>query len=71
VDFHSIAKKLKFEIMHQHHARPCFGFLATLTDMKTSGSTTKHNTPVRKELSKQKELCQQLFLFTFIVYKSF
>jgi hypothetical protein len=34
VEFCSIAKKLKFEIMCQHHAHPSFGVLATLAGMK-------------------------------------
>jgi hypothetical protein len=41
-----IAKKLKFEIMHQHHAQP-FGVFATLAGMKTYANTAKHNIPIR------------------------
>jgi hypothetical protein len=44
VDFCRIAKKLKFEIMYQHHAHPSFGVLARL---EASGNTVRHNTTVR------------------------
>jgi hypothetical protein len=46
VNLCSIAKKLQFEIMHQHQAHPS-GVLATLAYMKRSGNITRHNTPVR------------------------
>jgi hypothetical protein len=33
--------------MHQHHAHPSFGLVATLAGMKRSGNTARYNTPVR------------------------
>jgi hypothetical protein len=47
VDFCSIAKKLKFEIMHQCHAHPSFEILTKVAGMKRSGNTARHNTPLR------------------------
>jgi hypothetical protein len=45
-DVCSTVKKLKFEIMH-HRANLSSGVLATVAGMKSSGNTTRHNTPVR------------------------
>jgi hypothetical protein len=72
VDFCFIAKKLKFEIMHQLRIHPFE--LATMARMKRSGNTARHNNNSKNaELSQQKITLPTVlfFSFTFLVWMAF
>jgi cytochrome b561 len=70
VDFFSSAKKLKIDVMNQHHVHPSFGVFATLAGMRRCGNTARHRTPARIKNSVKRlpaVLCHLLLLRMFLL----